>query len=82
MELRERIAFELWNETNPAPWRDSIRIDNLGQLVTKLGGGWTGSVDLALDWKLNRSTFLERADIALAALDAYDEAEFQKSAVS
>jgi hypothetical protein len=74
VELRERIAFELWNDTNPAHFRCDIRADNLGEVVVPLGDGWTGRMNLALDWKLNRPAFLKRADIALAALDAHDEA--------
>ena len=78
MDLRERIAFDLWNETNPASFRDDIRIGNLGEIVTPMGDGWVGTINLALDWKLNRDAFLKRADIALAALAAHDDEEMRK----
>lgn len=79
MELRERIAFELWNDTNPVHLRDDIRAGQLGEIVTPMGDGWVMRQSLALDWKLNRRTFLKRADVALAALDAHDEEDLRKA---
>jgi hypothetical protein len=79
LDLRERIAFELWNDTNPAHLRADIRVGNLGEIVTPMGGGWVGRHSLALDWKLNRPAFLRRAGIALAALDAHDEEDLRKA---
>lgn len=79
--LPERIAFEMWNETNPAHLRESITVDNLGEIITPMGDGWTCRVSLALDWRLNGKTFLERAEWALAALEHRDQREFERSMV-
>ena len=78
MELREHIAFALWNDTNPAHLRADIKPDRLGEIVTPMGDGWMCRHNLALDWKLNRDSFLRRADIALAALEAHDEEEMRQ----
>ena len=74
MELRERIAFAIWNDTNPAKIRDKITPENLPTLTTDLGDGWRGHQNLALDWKLNRNSFLKLADIGLAAIEKHDHA--------
>jgi hypothetical protein len=63
--LRERIAFAMWNSSNPEHMRDAIRLGNLDTIVTPLWDGWTANLDLDMDWRLNKPSYLKLADIAL-----------------
>lgn len=37
-----------------------------------MGGGWTTTSDLGMEWRLNRNSFLKLADVAIRAMDAAD----------
>lgn len=68
--VREFIAFQLWNRSNPEHIRNSLRPgEELGTVVRPLGDGWTLEQDLTLDWQINRETYLDLADTALDALE-------------
>lgn len=73
--LRQQIAFAIFNSTNPPHVRDSVTLANIQgnpELTTSLGGGWTATSDLGLDWSLNRGSFLKLADVAIRAYEAAD----------
>lgn len=69
---REIIAFTLWNDTNPQQLREHMTLDGQCELVTPIGDGWTMTQNFALDWKLNRDTFLKLADVAMDAVNAHE----------
>jgi hypothetical protein len=70
--LRENIAFALWNDTNPEPLRQHMTLDGQCELVTSIGDGWTMRQDFALDWRLNKNTFLKLADVAIEAAHSHE----------
>lgn len=73
--LREQFAFAIFNSSNPPHIRDAITLQNIGgnpEVTTKMGGGWSATSNLGLDWKLNRNSFLKLADVAIAAYEAAD----------
>lgn len=69
---REIIAFALWNDTNPEQLRPHMSLDGQCELITRIGGGWTVTQDFALDWRLNRDTFLKLADVAIEAAHSHE----------
>jgi hypothetical protein len=73
--LREQIAFAIWNSTNPAAVRDKLTIETIegNELRSDLGDGWSGTLDLGLDWRLNRDSFLKLATVAIRAFEKADE---------
>lgn len=66
MNLREQIAFNVWNDTNPEIAKGHAE----GVLQKSLGNGSILELDLGLDWALNKDTFLRMADIAIATISA------------
>lgn len=73
--LREQIAFAIFNSSNPPLVRDEITLKNIGgnpEVTTAIGGGWTATSNLGMDWSLNRGSFLKLADVAIKAYEAAD----------
>lgn len=74
--LREQIAFAIFNDTNPPMVRDAVTLKNIDgnpECVTSLGGGWTATSNLGMDWRLNRDSYLKLADVAIRAFRRADE---------
>lgn len=71
MDLRTKIAFAMWNLSNPERVRHLITTpDHLPSLESDFGDGLTGLLDLSFDWALNRDSLLELADIAISTIAA------------
>ena len=68
IDQRTRVAFALWNQSNPPALRAQCTPEKLGVDTTKFDDGTTIERDLGLDWELNRDSYLNLADAALAAL--------------
>jgi hypothetical protein len=68
IDQRTRVAFALWNQSNPPALRAQCTLEKLGVATTTFDDGTTIERDLGLDWDLNRDSYLELADAALAAL--------------
>lgn len=74
--LREQIAFAIFNSSNPPHVRDEITLKNISagpELRTAMGNGYTVVSNLGQDWKLNRSSFLKLADVAISAFQSADD---------
>ena len=73
--LREQIAFAIWNSSNPPHMREHITLKNSDgnpEISTALGEGWTATVNLGMDWRLNKRSFRKLADVAIRAFEAAD----------
>lgn len=70
MELRERIAFAMWNSTNPPHIRSECTPERLGLIATPMGGGFVMELDLKIDWDLNAHSYRKLADVALREVEA------------
>lgn len=69
MELREKIAFEMWNSSNPPHIASEITPVSFAEVVTPVVGGGTIHCDLQLDWNLNKDSYLRLTDVALEFME-------------
>lgn len=61
----ERIAFAMFKSDYPPHIASEMSLDRLPVIQKPMGDGIVGEVNLALDWDLNRESYLRLASAAL-----------------
>lgn len=70
MSLCERIAFAMFKSDYPPHIASEMQIDRLPVLQTNMGDDITGEMNTALDWALNRESYMRLAAAAVLEFNA------------
>ncbi len=65
----ERLAFAMFKSTYPPHIASEMKLDSLPVIQKPLGDGFVGETDLALDWELNKDSYMRLANVVIIEIN-------------